>query len=48
MMRACRYLVGIKMYTKGMTVEQAVDMFDAALIADHPAVVTTHCRPSSI
>jgi uncharacterized protein (DUF885 family) len=40
LMRACRYLVGIKMHTKGMTVEQAESFFQTnAYLTPHNAEV---------
>lgn len=40
LMRACRYLVGIRMHTRGMTVEQAKKFFeDNAYMAEHNAEV---------
>jgi uncharacterized protein (DUF885 family) len=40
LMRACRYLVGIKMHTKGMTVEQAEAFFETnAYLTPHNAEV---------
>ncbi len=40
LMRACRYMVGIKMHTKGMTVEQAEAFFQAnAYMTPHNAEV---------
>src|SRR5580700_6462603 len=43
LMRACRYLVGIRMHTKGMTVEQAKAFFESnAYLTPHNAEVESY------